>query len=264
MIRSYFFIPANNLRFIEKRHDLEADHYIFDLEDALAKDDQKQAILHLLELKDLPDHYVRIPNVDFLGTPAWKTLEDAGLRKIVIPKVTGLSELAPLNALEASLSVILLVEHPRLLTTLHEVIQTYDKQIHAVGLGSHDYAAITHMQHAEPYLKYAKDVVFTVGKAYNKEVIDGASMNVGDKKAFDAELDLAYKGGYDAKFFIHPLQLQRLHEFMFFSDEELAFAKKAVEIVGDQSDFRPFTLEGKVIEKPHLPTFRRMIEWSNK
>jgi len=48
MIKSYFFVPASNPRFIEKSYQLEeVDFWIFDFEGSISPSDIEQAILNV-------------------------------------------------------------------------------------------------------------------------------------------------------------------------------------------------------------------------
>ena len=56
MFKSFFFVPANNKKYIQKAINLRADALVFDLEDSIGNHEIKTAIQNLAILK-IQDNY---------------------------------------------------------------------------------------------------------------------------------------------------------------------------------------------------------------
>ena len=59
MLKTFFFIPSDKEKFVIKVSSIDADYFVFDLEDAVAKNEVKACLerLNRLELHD--NYYVR-------------------------------------------------------------------------------------------------------------------------------------------------------------------------------------------------------------
>ena len=264
MIESYFFIPSNSKKYIEKVNEIQADNFVFDLEDSITSNDLELAIGYLLDLDVSTNFLVRIPSLEFVKTESFLRLTEKGFKRYIIPKANTPAELSTLRVDSINgngLSYIILVENPKLMLQLSEILEKYNDLIEGVALGSHDYASGVGMEHTYSNLKYPRDYVFTLAKAYSKEVIDIASMEVKDLDQIHEEILSAFKGGYSSKFFIHPNQLKVLKTIGFYDEKEVEFARKILEMVGDNHDFKPFVVDGMIIEKPHLNRYKRIIDW---
>ncbi len=276
MLKTFFFIPANNERFLEKRNSIEADNFVFDLEDAVAKNETIACLerLNRLELRD--NYYVR-PRVDFdeERKPNLKPLTDLidiGFRKFIIPKFSELDELKQMQKLLMSISkysfyefqFILLVENPLCLLNLNEIVTSKILNITGITLGSHDYTNAIGMKHTPYYLYFARNYVLNVAKAFNLISIDIASMNISDRDEFSNECLDAFNMGYDSKFILHPRQLEILRTTAYFTPEEVKSAKEVYNTVKsiEESKFSVVKVNGKLYEKPHLDRIMKIVEWS--
>lgn len=275
MIDSYFFVPANNKRFIDKSKSLVIDHIIFDLEDAVASSKLEEAIQNLKQLSDKKNYWVRPPlfvndqvDIDILQ----KTL-NIGFNKIVFPKISTKNQVLFIEEwiikqygkdLFDLLEVILLVENPSCLLELDKILES-KLNIVAVSLGSHDYCDSMNMKHIRKNLHYAKHKILNVAKANGRMFLDSASMNIKNKEIYTENIEEAFSLGSDGIMTIHPNQLKWIKEFPFYSEEEIETAKtiwQQVLQIGE-NDFNVLKLDGQVYERPHLNRIKKIINWAN-
>lgn len=274
MLKSYFFIPANRADFISKIDRIKADYFIFDLEDSINNSIYDESINILRSVKKESNYFVRTKFFEekrFLS----KSIDDSielGFNNFVIPK---LDEVLQILEIEEYLlknfkndfekySFILLVESPKALMFLKEILLSTKLNIIALALGSHDYCQNIGMKHQLKNLDFARQFVLNIAKAFNIIAIDIASMEISNSQYFEEEVKSAFEVGYDAKFILHPKQLKVLTNFVYYNSSEIREAKEIMKIV-EETDMEKFTVikvGSKLYEKPHLKRFLNIIEWS--
>lgn len=271
MLKSFFFIPANKDKFIKKVGLINADYFVFDLEDAVAKNEINACLERLNRLELHENYYVR-PRIDFDegNNPDLELLTDLidiGFRKFLIPKISELDELKYVQKvlkLTEKYQFILLVENPLCLINLKEIVKSKIINITGITLGSHDYTNVVGMKHTSHYLYFARNYVLNVAKAYNLMAIDIASMNISDKEEFTTECLEAFNMGYDAKFVLHPQQLEVLKKTEYFNQKEVENALEIYEEIQSVGldKFAVIKVNGKLYEKPHLERIMKIVEWN--
>ena len=276
MLKTFFFIPSDKEKFVIKVSSIDADYFVFDLEDAVAKNEAK-ACLERLNRLELHDNYYVRPRIEFNdgNIPNLKILNeliDIGFRKFLIPKVSKLDELKYVqkvlmldeNYEFENNQFILLVENPLCLINLKEIVTSKIINITGITLGSHDYTNIVGMKHTPHYLSFARNYVLNVAKAYGLIAIDIASMNISDEEGFSNECLDAFNMGYDAKFVLHPQQLEVLKKTEYFYQEEVKSALEIYEEIKtiDLDKFSVIKVNGKLYERPHLKRIMKIVEWN--
>ena len=276
MLKTFFFIPSDQEKFVIKVSSIDADYFVFDLEDAVAKNEAK-ACLERLDRLELHDNYYVRPRIEFNdgNIPNLKMLNELiniGFRKFLIPKVSKLDELKYVqkvlmlneNYEFENNQFILLVENPLCLMNLKEIVTSKIINITGITLGSHDYTNVVGMKHTSHYLFFARNYVLNVAKAYDLIAIDIASMNISDEEGFSNECLDAFNMGYDAKFVLHPQQLEVLKKTEYFYQEEVKNALEIYEEIKtmDLDKFSVIKVNGKLYERPHLKRIMKIVEWN--
>ena len=89
-------------------------------------------------------------------------------------------------------------------------------------------------------------------------------MNISDEQEFSSECIDAFNMGYDAKFVLHPQQLEVINKTEYFSKEEVKNALEIYEEIKtmDLVKFSVIKVNGKLYEKPHLKRIMKIIEWN--
>lgn len=269
-MKSYFFVPGNNIRFIEKTLSFESNNFIIDLEDGIYNKSIENSVNNILNLLPPLSFYIRISydiyqNISQLNY--LKKLLLQGYHRFIIPKINSVNDfnkifyfLHDLSISREDLDFIILVENPSVLLELQDILQT--DSIKGVGFGSHDYCSTIGMKHTYTNIYWARMEVLNIGKAMKKEVIDIASMNITNETEFIEECKTGFNMGFDAKFIIHPWQLKIFNSIHYYSDEEIKFAKSVkdyIDKIGGIDKFSIANIKGKVVEKAHLKEINRIL-----
>lgn len=242
---------------------------MIDLEDALYNSSIEEAVKNIFDLKLPTSSFLRIPYDTNELEQTYKYIKPlilAGFYNLILPKVIDkLGVESFITTIQKWRSnkyqLILLIEHPLAILNLPEMLQI--KGIKGVGLGSHDYCESVGMKHTLDNLYWARMQLLNAGKAFNKEVIDIASMNLNDDHLFRSECEDAFSKGFDAKFIIHPWQLNIINNLSLYTPEEIKLAlllKDYIIKIGGEEYFTIAKLEGKVIEKPHLGRIKKILK----
>ncbi len=277
MLKTYFFVPANRIEFVEKSQFIQSDYLIFDLEDSVAQADINIGIYNLKNIKPTQQHFVR-PSFfhsksKMIDEDLIKELVNLGFTGFIIPKFSDIAQLEEIKRLFESFSTntsgefrfILLIEHPAGLLCVQEVVRKNILPIVALGLGNHDYCNAMGMKHNLPNLYYARQMILNISKAYGLSSIDIVSLDYKNEKSFLDESFDGFSMGFDSKFIIHPNQLEYLKKIQYYTDEEISEAQsiypQILEMIQDKSSL--VTYQGKVFEKPHINRVLQIINWYN-
>ena len=275
-LQTFFFVPANNQKFIEKSKSLKTDYVIFDLEDAVLLSELCTCLENLSKLDIQNNYYIRFTFFDSLGKldeNLFDSVLKTGFNNFVIPKFMSTEQLLQIkiyleknNIIESNPKFILLVESPLGLLNLYKTLKQNIIPVFAVGLGSHDYANEIGMKHNQYNLYFAKQLVLNCAKAFNLLPLDTVSVNIDDDNEFEAESKLAFEMGFEGKFVIHPHQLDVIHNIDYYTEDEIAEAKKIHERILDIQSKKTalVRIDGKIYEKPHIKRIMNIINWSRK
>jgi citrate lyase beta subunit len=267
LVKTYFFVPANNVRFIIKSESLSGiDHKVFDLEDAIVAGTLQESIQNLVDRSAHSSDFVRLV-VDDVFEKTVNTLSGAGYRNFVLPKLRDESELeSTLNILDRiapGSGVVVLIENPLLYVQLLSALQKHSSKLSGIGLGSHDFAASTRMRHDLEALQPIRLNVALMAHAFGIEAIDVASMQIRDIHAFEAELKSGFEMGYRAKFILHPSQLEAVNGYGFYTLEEFQQSGIVLSKMESQAlEQKAVTMvDGVIYEKPHLERLKEIHQW---
>lgn len=267
LIQNYFFVPANNPRYLDKSLELEGlDFRILDFEDSISKSNIESALNTVKGNKILDSDWVRIP-VEVRFKELALKLYELGLENVIIPKVRDKehfeSVLKQLLDINPEVKVIILVENALVYFQLEKILIKWKRHIYGIGLGSHDFSAMTKIQHTADALFPLRLEISLLANAYKVVPIDTASMNISDEAGYKAEIQSAFDLGYRAKFTLHPFQLQQLVQYSFFSKEEVDDAEHILGLFkeGEKNDEVVLKYKGKIYEKPHLEQLQNMVKW---
>lgn len=259
---SFFFIPADDSYKLQKSTTLTADHIIADLEDAVSHHNYNEAVKNLLGAADLRIDYLRVDpdqlQKDYLCEKIFGKYQ-----KIIFPKICNEESLSRFLDFHNTynLEYILLVEHPWLLLNVHRLLMIKDCKIKMIAFGNHDYAKAMDIDIYSEAIKFARIQCAQTACAYNVTAIDVASMELEDEKKFKEECKEGFEMGYAGKFIIHPRQLKWLDEVGYYSSEKIQWAKDVIRLLENDGEEKALnTLDGRVIEKPHLQQAKEILK----
>lgn len=272
-MKSYFFVPANRPEFLNNIPRIDADHFIIDLEDSISHSDIRLSVRNATGIAGFRNHFYRLyfdPQEPVDQLVYLLPLLREGVTQYVIPKIEDPEQLKRvIEYLQDKMPdpnparFVLLIESPRALLNLGEFIQ--NPMVVSVGLGSHDYCSRMGMEHNDQNLLWARMYLLNYAKAYSKEAIDIASMNISDYGLFASECRWSAGAGFEAKFIIHPEQLRVLNETIYYSEKELDLAVKVrdyIRSIGGPGSFVLINIDGTVVEKNHLERLSKILKMS--
>ncbi len=273
MLESYLFIPSNQKRYIEKIPNLNANNYVFDMEDSVLKEDYEVCIHNLSNIEIKSNYFIRFrlfdENNSFNDTD-FRLLVELGFKNFVFPKYREPYQLEIIRnfinneSINVQLKFLLLIEDPMGLLTVTDALKSNLLNIIGIGLGSHDFCNYMEMKHEINYLMHAKQILLLNAKAYGIAAIDTVNINFNDEQGFKNECLHSFHIGFTAKFLIHPNQVILLKQVEYYSKDEVNEAYNVYEKILDlkKGNVAIIKIDGKVYEKPHINRILKIVKWS--
>lgn len=274
MLKTYFYIPANNEKFVKNAVNITADEIIFDFEDSINENDFEKSLKIVCQNNSNINCFVRPRLFDLKGNlwlAEFSLFIEKGFTKFVLPKLSKSKHLKEIRKVleifacnKEKISFILLIENATCLLKLRKFLHKRYLNIVSIGLGSHDYASFIGMEHNPENLYYARFYVLNCAKAFGIEAIDITSMSLSNQDEYNSEIKYAFKLGYDAKFVIHPFQLRSIRVYTYFTSAEIENARKILTRINASDENKAlFNIDGVVYERMHIDKLKRILNWSN-
>jgi citrate lyase subunit beta/citryl-CoA lyase len=292
VLRSLLFVPGDSERKQAKAIGSGADALLLDLEDSVAVAQLPAARARVRELlQSRSDRSRQQLWVRVNALSSGILLEDLvavfpGIPDgIVVPKPASPAEIAEvahyLSALEAreghvSGSTKLLViatETPQALLNLNTYgpVLGADSRTHErlAGLtwGSEDLSAamgITHKTDRQGSLTFtfqlARSLCVVSATALGVQAIDGVYLDFRDTEGLKRDIESARRDGFTGKLAIHPDQVGPINEAFIPGAAEVERAKRIVAAFDASPDAGVVSLDGQMVDKPHLVQARRILD----
>jgi citrate lyase subunit beta / citryl-CoA lyase len=282
MFRSLIFVPGNSMRFVEKAKTLPADIVCFDLEDSVPDNEKGTARRIIAETlltrrQEYGGHvYVRTnsPESD-LVTDDLKAVLQKGIDGIVVPKVNDASEI-----LEIKKHVVMLEKERKTdkialmpsIETARGVVNAYliasaDEQIKALVFGVFDFLydmRLDYDEHNPAGYYYARAKIPVDARAAGVYAIDAIWQKIDDIDGLIRDAIMARHLGYSGKSLIHPSQIEPVHKVFRPSKNEVEWAKKVVQALGQAMNKGTgrgaIKLEGKMIDAVHYKQAKAILD----
>jgi len=286
IIRSWLFVPGDSERKLAKGRDNPADALILDLEDSVAKDRQPIAREMVCAcLKSRPDRsrqklWVRINPLDTdLALPDLAAVMPGAPDGICLPKVYSAREVEKLanylsalevrEALPVGSTKILCVatETATSLLTFHTYLEGVSDRLAAMTWGGEDLAAALGAsdnrnpasgEYDDPYLM-AKSLCLATARAIGAQPVGAVHVNFRDHAGLEADCLRDRRAGFIGKIAIHPDQAAVINRAFTPSDEEVAYARRVVDMFEKNPGLGTIGLEGKMLDMPHLKQARNVL-----
>lgn len=275
-MKSYFFIPANNPKFIEKSFHLKSDFFVLDFEDSVLPHQFSDCLKNIQKVETKENYFIRFPFIEMEANESlFSSLSELirlGFLNYLIPKfanrdlLNNLKEyLLKIKVDPSKLRFILLIEHPAGLFRLQEALDQKSLNIIGLGLGSHDYANVMSMMHTLENISFARNFTLNMAKAFNLIAMDFVSTDLSNMELFKQECLNGFQMGFDGKFLIHPIQLQIFQSLEFYTEDEIQEANQVYELIlkMESKEIPLVKYKNRVYEKPHIDRIKKIIEWRN-
>lgn len=286
MFRSLIFVPGNSRRFVEKAKTLLADIVCFDLEDSVPDNEKDtarriiaEALLARRQEYGSSHVYVRTNSPESgLVTDDLKAVLQKGIAGIVVPKVNDASEM-----LEIKKYVVMLEKERKTdkialvpsIETARGVVNAYliasaDERIKALVFGVFDFLydmRLDYDEHDPSGYSYARAKIPVDARAAGVYAIDAIWQKIDDIDGLIRDATMASHLGYSGKSIIHPSQLEPVHKVFRPSKNEVEWAKKVVQALGQAMNKGTgrgaVRLEGKMIDAVHYKQAKAILDAAN-
>lgn len=290
MIRSWMFVPGDSEKKLEKGLTNPADALILDLEDSVSDDRQEIAREMVRDfLKSHPDRsqqlWVRINPLDNdLSLPDLTAVMPGAPDGIVLPKVYSAKEI---NLLSDYLDVLevregltpgstkivsVATETAASLLTFDTYLENVTDRLVALTWGGEDLAAALGAsdnrhprtgEYDDPF-RLARTMCLATSRAIDVQPVGVVYVDFRDLDGLEAECLRDRQSGFIGKIAIHPAQSEVINRAFTPSDDEIAHAKKVVEIFEQNPGLGTIGLDGKMLDMPHLKQARNLLELSER
>jgi citrate lyase subunit beta / citryl-CoA lyase len=282
MFRSLIFVPSNSRRFVDKAKTLNADITCFDLEDSVPINEKTVAREIIVQtLKRRTDYktnvYIRINSFDSgMAFSDLKEIIQNGVDGIVIPKVNDENEVVDIirfiSILEdergiknGSIKLIPSIETAKGVVNAYFIAKA-DQRVNALIFGVFDFLYDMGLDYAEndgiEYI-YARGKIPVDAKAAGVAAIDAIWQNVDDTNGLTKDARVAKRLGYSGKSIIHPSQIDPVHKIFIPTKNEIEWAKKVIEALGETmergSGRGAVKLDGKMIDAVHYKQAKAIL-----
>jgi len=273
--RSWLFVPADSDKKVAKALDSDADAIIFDLEDSVAPDRKAAArdiLKKLPKRSGGPQWWVRInplrtddhrKDLDVIGK--------ADVHGIVLPKAESGGDVVELAHRTGNIPIHAIVtETP---ASLFGLLSYHDPKSSLVAMswGAEDLSAAlgaSSKYDTDGSLSFtyrmARSLCLAGAVAAGVQPVDGVFADFRNEKGLIAEAAAASREGFTGKLAIHPAQVAPINAAFTPSAEDIAHAEAIVAAFEAQPGAGVLSIEGKMVDLPHLTQARRVLERSTR
>ncbi len=272
--RSALYMPASNLRAIEKAKDLPCDVVILDLEDAVAPDAKEQARAQAVAAVrgggfGSREMVIRVNAIDTpWGEADLRAVVDSGANAILAPKVGDAETVrryeATLAGAPANMGFWAMIETTRAIFRLEEIAATAaDTRLGCFVLGTNDLAkemgARLTVDRA-PFLGMMAMAV-AAAKGHGVTILDGVYNAIDDQAGLEHQCTQARDYGFDGKSLIHPRQIEATNRLFGPSAEDLAWARAVIAAFADPDNAGKgaIRVSGEMVERLHLAQAEQLV-----
>jgi citrate lyase subunit beta/citryl-CoA lyase len=284
MLRSWLFVPGDSEKKLAKAEGFPADALILDLEDSVAP--ENKIVARELVCEFLAAHagerrqqiWVRINPIDHaeagadLGAvmrgkpdgivqPKTRSPDDV----ILLGRRIGTYEMEHEIQIGSTRILPVATETPEALFSLGDYVRC-DQRLAGLTWGAEDLsAAVGALDNkdrdgnwTQPY-QLARSLCLFAAHAAGVEAIDTLYANFRDQDGLRDSCDAARRDGFTGKLAIHPAQVAVINEAFTPDAEEIAHARRVVELFDANPGVGTLALDGVMLDIPHLKQARRIL-----
>lgn len=269
VMRSVFYVPGNNYRFIEKAPALPADIIVLDLEDSVPPAEKETARFMVKDsIKNVKkggaDVYVRLNcwATELTEGDLDETVQE-GLDGVVLSKTSGkddvirlekkLEELEKARGITKPIAMQLLIETAKGVVNMYEA-STASKRVNSLVFGAVDFTRDMRVKMTKEATEtmVARAWLPIVARAAGLIAIDNPWPPFEDVEGFIKDTKFGRQLGYEGRMLIHPNQIEHSNQIYAPNKEDVDYAREVVEV------FKKGMAEGKAA----VPLRGTMIDWA--
>lgn len=283
-MRSLLFVPGDSTRKLQKALLSGADALIVDLEDSVApanKGEARRTALTFLRenqgVRGCPLLYVRINAFDSgLSEGDLDTVMTVAPDGIVLPKASGGADVVLLDSRLATREALhgLPDGVTRIIAIATETpaavfgCGTYagaTSRLAGLAWGAEDLSAeigalaSRSERHWTSPFALVRDLCLFGAAAAGVAAVDTVYTDFGDLDGLRSECNEAARDGFSGKLAVHPSQVPVINEAFTPSPCAIAEAKRVVAAFTEAGDLGVTSLDGKMIDRPHLKSAERLL-----
>lgn len=272
--RSMLYMPASNVRALDKAKTLATDGLIFDLEDAVAPESKSAARASAVSAANSRSYGQReiLIRANGLDTQWFEddlsAISTSAAAGVVVPKIDGPDDVHRIDrVLRAAGARDDLMIWPMMETPLAilaaDAIAAASPRLAGFLMGTADLAKDLHCAHPAdraPML-YALQHCVLVARAHGLLILDGVHLDLDDDTGFAAGCQQGRALGFDGRTLIHPKQIAAANAAFAPSAAELDWARRLVAAHKDAAaKGRGLTvLDGRLVEVLHVRQAERLM-----
>src|SRR6185369_6092687 len=272
--RSWLFVPADDERKVSRAVESDADAVIFDLEDSVVPERKKAAraiIKDVPKRSNGPQWWVRVnPLGSEFHKDDLKIIRSAYVHGIVLPKTESGEDVVELSHRTGNIPIHAIVtETPASLFNLMSYAKPGSPLV-AMSWGAEDLSAALgasskYDENGELTFTYklARSLCLAGAVAAGVQPVDGVFADFRDEAGLRDEAEEARREGFTGKLAIHPAQVPVINAAFMPSPEELHHARAVVAAFEAHPDAGVLSVEGRMVDRPHLMQARRVLERAN-
>lgn len=269
--RSWLFVPADNEKKVTKAIETDADAVIFDLEDSVApamKAAAREILKNLPKRSNGPQWWVRVnPLGSEFHKDDLKLIGSAYVHGIVLPKAESGADVTQLAHRTGNIPIHAIVTETA--ASLFGLLSYRDPNstLVAMSWGAEDLSAA--LGAASKYdsdgslsftYRLARSLCLAGAVAAGVQPVDGVFADFRDEEGLRLEAEAAAREGFTGKLAIHPAQVPIINAAFTPSADQVKHAEAIVAAFEAQPDAGVLSVEGRMVDRPHLLQARRILE----
>jgi len=272
--RSALYLPASNLKALEKARSLDCDVVILDLEDSVAPDVKEAARAQAADAVRAGgfgrrELVVRVNGLDTAwGAADLQAMAAAGPDAVLVPKVNDGADIRrydeALGAAPAAMGLWAMIETAKCVFRLDDIASaSNDSRLSLFVMGTNDLAkemGATLTTARAPFVG-ALGLAVAAARAYGLGILDGVFNGLEDEAGLVEQCRQGLEFGFDGKTLIHPRQIGPCNAVFTPSPELLQWAWSVIEAFNlpENADKGAIRVDGKMVERLHLAQARRVL-----
>lgn len=269
--RSALYMPASNVRAMEKAKALSCDVVILDLEDSVAPDAKDVARANVIAAVKAGGYgrqevVIRINGFDTpWGADDIAAVNGAKVDAVLVPKISSRQDIERYRALLGSdFTIWAMIETCDATLRLLELAEaSADFGVGCWVAGTNDLAKEMRcgLTVDRAPLMSALAMMITAARSRSIAVLDGVYNDLNDDCGLHAQCSTGAAFGFDGKTLIHPRQIDICNAAFSPSQQEIAWSRKIVEIFAlpENRSNGVLRIDGRMVERLHLAQAKAVL-----
>lgn len=286
MNRSYLFVPGDSEKKFAKAAESAADAIIIDLEDAVSPSRKPAARANLagfLAADCGPELWVRINPLDTREClDDLDAMSDRLPAGVVLPKARGSADITALDTLLAPIEqatgvnrggsriLPLVTERPEALFKVGEYASV-TARLEGLTWGAEDLAAAMGASANKgadgewlPAFELARSLCLVGAAAAGVPAVETVYTDIRDTPGAGRFAAAARRDGFSGMLVLHPAQIDVVNDAFTPGKDEIAAARRIVELFEEDPAAGVAELDGRMIDRPHYLQARRLLDVADR